>query len=167
MGVAPLWLAGWLLLAGSLWWLNWLVNNTWPASVQLTQAEFDDIKRAVVLGHLSAGGLMAQSNPEAILALLGGVLGAVTGLVTPLVYVINQRFRPKLSPPAGLSYRQVLRQALWIGVWAAACTYLQMQRALGLAVALLVAVILGLIEGMLLVRARTLTEQAHIQAGGV
>lgn len=171
LGVTPVWLAGWLVLATGLLWLNWLVNNTWPVSVHLSQAEFDDLKRAVVTGRLDAAGLLENSNPEAVLAFLGGVLAAMAGLVMPLVYFINRRFRPRSTlPPSQLvivPFKLVARQSLWFGVWASVCAYLQMQRALGLAVALLIAAILGLIEGMLLVRARAVAEQSVArQTGG-
>lgn len=171
LGVAPVWLVGWLVLAAGLVWLNWLVNNTWPVDVRLSQAEFDDLKRAVVSGHMDAGGLLENSNPEAVLAFLGGVLAAAAGLVMPLVYFINRRFRPRSAlsadQPIRAPFKLVVRQSFWFGVWASVCAYLQMQRALGLAVALLIAAILGLVEGMLLVRARAVAEQAVAhQAGG-
>ena len=75
---------------------------------------------------------------------------AVTGLVLPLAYYLNKRFGKGESS----HFLVVVRQAMWLGIWVAACIWLQMNRTLGLGVALLVAAVLFTVEVLLQVRTR-------------
>ncbi len=79
-----------------------------------------------------------------------GVL-AVVGTILPLVAFLNHRFpsTPVVSP------RIVVRQALWVGVYAAVLGWLQIGRVLTPALALLMAVGLLLIEWLLRLRERS------------
>ncbi len=163
LGAIPFWLLGAGSLALGLLLLNWLVNNTWPISIRLTDQAFDNLRREVVLEHISAADLIAVSNPEAIAAFLLGVFLVGWGFSLPFIYYVNRRFGTAGAP--AVSFWLVTRQSTWLGVWAATCVFLQMYRVLSLPVALLVAIILALVEGMLLVRSRTLTD--HSAAPGV
>lgn len=164
LGAVPFWLVGGGTLALGLLLLNWLVNHTWPVSIRLTDVAFDNLRREVVLGRVSAADLMAVSNPEAIAAFLLGVFLVAWGFILPFVYYVNRRFGT--AGDHTIPFRLVARQAAWWGLWAAACAFLQLHRVLSLPVAILVAIILALVEGMVLVRARTLTEQRAAPGAG-
>jgi hypothetical protein len=77
-------------------------------------------------------------------------LMAVTGTAVPFVRVLHRRFTPQGAPPAPGNV--ILRQALWVGVFAATCAWLQIGRVLSLPVALLLAVGLIAIEWFLRAR---------------
>ena len=103
--------------------------------------------------------VLAAADMEIILAFLGSVLITVTGLVLPLAYFVNKRFSKYLDHRSGKSmapqFHVTLRQAMWAGLWAAVCLWLQMNRAFGFAVAMLVAAVLILVEVLLQIRTRT------------
>ena len=77
-------------------------------------------------------------------------LTALTGTAVPFVRVLHRRFTPAGAPPAHGNI--ILRQALWVGLFGAACAWLQIGRVLSLPVALLLAVGLAAIEWFLLAR---------------
>lgn len=125
--------------------LNHIVNNWWPFDVSRL-----DLVRAAALDHADAALILEAANPEIMLAFLATILLTVTGLVLPLTAYLNKRFAPARPP----LYFTVVRQAMWIGLWASCCVWLQMNRTLGLAVASLVAAVLLMFEGLLQVRTR-------------
>ena len=77
-------------------------------------------------------------------------LMALTGSAVPFVRFLNRRFAPAL-PPASV----LLRQSLWVGLWGAACAWLQLGRVLSLPIALMLAAGLGAIEWFLRMRERS------------
>jgi hypothetical protein len=77
-------------------------------------------------------------------------LTALTGTAIPFVRYLNRRFSLALPPSSVL-----LRQALWVGLFGAACAWLQIGRVLSLPIALLVAAGLGAIEWFLRMRERS------------
>jgi hypothetical protein len=127
-----------------------VTNTYWPFDVQRL-----DLVRGVALDRADAAALLQAANMELILVFLTAVLVAITGLALPFAYFLNMRFgrrgRPRLTPPPFLL---TLRQSMWVGLWAAFCAWLQMNRTLGLAVAILVAVVLILFEMLLQLRQR-------------
>lgn len=149
MGVVPFLLLGIGLLLLGMLAINHVVNNFWPFDVGRL-----DLVRAAADGQADAPSMLEEVNVEIVLAFLASVMVAVTGLVLPLIYYLNRRFAPE---PAAPSFLVVLRQAMWIGAWLAFCTWLQMNRTLGLAVAALVAVVLVIFEVLLQVRTRAST----------
>lgn len=133
-----------LLLIGLLA-LNQITENMWPIDVERV-----DLIRLTALGQISATTLMGSANLEIIFAFLAALLVAVTGLVMPLAYIVNRRFGRSGSQ----RFVVVLRQAMWVGLWASFCIWLQMQRSLGLGVVLLSALVLVTVEVLLQVRAK-------------
>ena len=125
--------------------LNYIVNNWWPFDVSRL-----DLVRATALDRADAALILESVNPEIMLAFLATVLLTVTGLVLPLTSYLNKRFVPSRPP----TYFTVVRQAMWVGLWAAFCVWLQMNRTFGLAVASLVAAVLLMFEALLQVRTR-------------
>jgi hypothetical protein len=125
--------------------LNHIVNNWWPFDVSRL-----DLVREAALDQADAALILESANPEIMMAFLATVLLTVTGLVLPLTSYLNKRFVPARPP----TYFTVVRQAMWVGLWAACCVWLQMNRTLGLAVACLVASVLLLFEALLQVRTR-------------
>ncbi len=108
-----------------------------------------------VLLLIGGGGLVLLVNftlptlwPRWLLFFL--VVCAFTGLALPIAAFLNNRFPS--DPPAKIQV--ILRQALWLGVYAAIIVWLQFGRVLGLALALFVALILLVIEFVLRVRER-------------
>lgn len=76
---------------------------------------------------------------------------AITGTMLPMTAFLNRRF-PSMPPPApGV----ILRQALWVGVYAATMIWLRIPRVLTPAMALLLALGLVLIEWLLRLRERS------------
>ncbi|HRL14496.1 MAG TPA: hypothetical protein PKX07_21620 [Aggregatilineales bacterium] len=75
---------------------------------------------------------------------------AVTGTVLPFIRYLNVRFTPVRAdlPPAGV----IVRQSVWVGLYAVACAWLQIPRALSLPTALLLALVFVVIEVFLRVR---------------
>jgi hypothetical protein len=135
---------GGLLLLGLLA-LNHLANNFWPFDTLRL-----DLVRSVALGQAEATVLLRASNREIIFAFLAGVMVAVTGLALPLAYYLNRRF----GNAPDHHFLVVLRQGMWVGIWAAFIVWLQMNRAFNWGVVLLVAVVFALFEILLQVRTR-------------
>lgn len=133
--------------------LDHLTNNLW-----LFDLERLDLVRATSLDRADAASLLEAAYTEIIVVFLAAVLLTITGLVLPLAAYLNKRFNLTLdrSSDAGTPVRflVVLRQSMWVGFWVAFCIWLQMNRALGVAVALLVATVLVLFEILLQVRTR-------------
>lgn len=146
LGVIPSLLFGFSLFGLGLLALNFMVDSWWPFDVQRL-----DLIRDTALDRIDAPTLLAAANLEIVLAFLAAVLVAITGLVLPLVFFLNKRFGPPGTTPGFLL---TLRQAMWVGSWVAFCTWLQMNRSLGLAVATLVAIVLILFEFLLQIRTR-------------
>jgi hypothetical protein len=152
LGVSPFLALGGGLFALGLLALGHIVNNWWPFDVSRL-----DLVRATALDRADSASLMQAANAEIILAFLALILVVVTGLTLPLAYILNRRFlRGSHRPgrPDAPPFMSTLRQAMWVGLWAAFCVWLQMNRSLGLAVAALAAVVLMLFEALLHVRTR-------------
>lgn len=140
------------LCAIGLLTLQYIVDDWWPIDVARL-----DLIRDTVLDRIDASTLLGAANGEVIVAFLAAVMVTLTGLVLPLAYFLNKRFgRATTFPPLLVA----LRQAMWVGLWGAFCTWLQMNRALGLAIALLVAFVFVLFE--LLVQIRTQVARAAV-----
>lgn len=122
-----------------------IVNNFWP----IDTAQLDLI-RQVADDRAEATDLLRSANVEVVFAFLAAVMLTITGLVLPLAYFLNKRFGRSKST----GFFVVFRQAVWVGLWVATCTWLQMNRSLGLGVAVLVAGVLITIEILLQVRTR-------------
>ena len=70
---------------------------------------------------------------------------AVTGTVLPFIWLLHRRFLANSpAPPSTL-----LRQGLWIGLYAALCAWLQINRSLSLSLAIILAAGVGLLEWLL------------------
>lgn len=69
---------------------------------------------------------------------------AVTGTVLPFVRYLNVRFTPVQYdlPPGGV----IVRQAIWVGLFAVTCAWLQIPRVLTLPIAFFVALVFIIIE---------------------
>lgn len=151
LGVFPFLLLGIGLFILGLYTLNSIINNWWPFDVARI-----DLVRAVATGQVEAATLLEVARADILLAFLGTVLIAITGLALPLTYVLNKRFTHLLGeqtngrPPFLVTFRQ----AMGVGIWASFSVWLQMNRALNLAIALLVGVVLLLFEFLLQIRAR-------------
>lgn len=149
LGVMPALLLGLALAAIGLLTLQQIANNWWPMDVARL-----DLIRDTALDRIDAPTLLEAANPELIIAFLGAVLVTLTGLFLPLAYFLNKRFgRATTFPPLIV----ILRQAMWVGLWGAFCTWLQMNRAFGVAIALLVAFVFLMVE--ILVQIRTQVAQ--------
>ncbi|MBK8432637.1 MAG: hypothetical protein IPL28_15680 [Chloroflexi bacterium] len=153
LGALPALTIGLGLLVLGLLTLRHLVNNLWV--VDVNQIE---LVRAVAQDTADVPTLLSAAYPEVVLAFLAAVALSGIGLAMPLVYYLNKRFWPQQ-----LGAMLVLRQAMWVGLWSAACTWLQMNRALNLAVALLVAIIFVLIEGLIVVRQKASSQPSASQ----
>lgn len=152
-GVLPYLLLGAGLFVIGLLALSHIVDNWWPFSVARL-----DLIRATALDRVDSASLLEAANSEILVAFLAAVMLAVTGLAIPLVYVLNVRFGQRGNQPLGLlgppRFLVILRQGMAVGLWVAFCVWLQMNRAMGLAVALLVGAVLILFEGLLQLRTR-------------
>ena len=161
LGVVPvLILSIGLFLLGALA-IDRVVNTLWLFDVTRI-----DLARAVVQQRADAPTLLAAANGEILVAFLASVIVAFTGLAMVPMYYVNKRFNPpgfRDQPPVFLS---VLRQSLFVGLWAAFCVWLQMNRTFGLAVAVLAAAVLVLFEMVLQIRNRAsaVTEQSAPQS---
>ena len=76
---------------------------------------------------------------------------AVTGTALPFVWLLHRRFSSRRAPPAVL-----LRQGIWVGLYASLCAWLQVNRSLNLSLALLIAAGLIVFEWLVRVRERAL-----------
>lgn len=149
LGVLPSAALGVGLLFIGLTTLNHIVNNWWPIDVARV-----DLIRDTVLDRADPAALLEAANSEVIIAFLGAVLVSITGLTLPLAHFLNKRFgRQTTFPP----FLVTLRQAMWIGLWAAFCVWLQMNRTFGLAIAALVAIVFLLFEILLQIRTQAAT----------
>lgn len=145
LGFLPLFITGVALFLIGILTINHIVNNFWPIDVGRL-----DLIRDTAFGEAEATSLLRAANIEVIFALLAGIWIAVTGLVLPLASFLNMRFGPESS----FRWFVALRQAMWVGIWVAFCTWLQMNRSLGIGVALLVAAVLVMFEVLLQIRSR-------------
>lgn len=164
LGVLPYLILAAGLMAGSVWWLNRLINSVWPIDPDLPPAQFADLQRAVVLQRGQATLIMQAGNGEAIVAFLIGVIFLGMGAVLPLLYFVNRRLGRRRGadgvPGRALPVRPaiLLRQGFLFGGWVAFCIWLQMNRSLGIIIAGLVALVFLLLEGLLQVAARQKAE---------
>lgn len=69
---------------------------------------------------------------------------AATGTSVPFVWFLRRRFGGEAAPPGVL-----LREALWAGLYASGCAWLQINRSLSLTVALFLALGLVVMEAFL------------------
>ncbi len=72
------------------------------------------------------------------------LLIAVTGTVIPFVRYLNVRFTPidVDLPPGGV----IVRQSIWVGLFAVLCTWLQLPRVLNLPIAFFLGLVFAVIE---------------------
>jgi hypothetical protein len=75
---------------------------------------------------------------------------ALTGTALPITYFLNRRFPS--DPPADPII--IIRQAIWVGVYGSALTWLQLGRMVSTTVAVVLALVFILIEGVLRIRER-------------
>ena len=75
---------------------------------------------------------------------------AATGTALPFVWLLHRRFASDRAPAPVL-----LRQGLWVGLYTSLCTWLQINRSLGLSLALLIAAGLAAFEWFLRLRERS------------
>lgn len=161
LGVVPvMMLSAGLFLLGVLA-VDRIVNTMWLFDVTRI-----DLARAVVQQRADAPTLLAAANGEILVAFLASVVVTFTGLGMVPIYYLNKRLNPpdlRDQPPVFLS---VVRQSLFVGLWAAFCVWLQMNRTFGVAVALLAAAVLVLFEMVLQIRNRAaaVTEQSAPQS---
>ena len=80
-------------------------------------------------------------------------LTALTGTAVPFVRLLHRRFAASGAPPTPGGV--ILRQALWVWIFGAACAWLQIGRVLSLPIALLLAIGLAAIEWFLRARDRS------------
>jgi hypothetical protein len=146
--IVPYLLIGMALFLLGLLTIRHIMDNFWPIDVMRL-----DLIRFVGQDQAGATQLLQAANSEIIIAFLAAVLVAVTGLALPLAYYLNKRFGRSDSR----SFLVVLRQAMWVGIWVAFCTWLQMNRSFSFGVALLVAGVLVTIEVLLQIRTRAAT----------
>lgn len=119
---------------------------TTPATSSLPADHIGLLVAAFAMMFLGWGGLIAlilNSLPR-----IGGelwlffvlLLIAVSGTAMPIVRYLNVRFTPLEQdvPPAGV----IVRQSVWVGLFAVTCAWLQIPRLLSLPLAGLIAAIL-------------------------
>ncbi len=150
LGVMPALILGLALCAIGLLTIQQIVDNWWPVDVARI-----DLIRDTALDRIDAPTLLDAANTEVIVAFLGAVLVTLTGIFLPLAHFLNKRFGRETTFPPLLV---ILRQAMWVGLWGAFCTWLQMNRAFGIAIAILVASVFLLFE--ILVQIRTQVARA-------
>lgn len=152
-----------LLAVGSLA-LNHIVDRWWPFDVARL-----DLVRATALDRADAALLLEAADFNIMLAFFASIVTAVTGLAMPLAHVLGRRFGQFMDPVSGKRRYPplyvTLRQAMGIGAWVAFCTWLQMNRAFGLAIAVLVLAVIVLFEMLLQVRARAGGEEIEVGEG--
>lgn len=75
---------------------------------------------------------------------------AITGTAIPFVRYLNIRFTPRSIelPPGGI----IVRQSVWVGLFAVACAWLRIGRALSLLIIILLALVFIVIEVFLRTR---------------
>ncbi len=147
LGVMPSLFLGVCLFILGLLALDRIVNEMWPFNVARL-----DLVRAVAQDQIEATSILEAANNDVIFAFLAAVLVITAGLALPIAFVLNKRFGlPQGSAP---QFLVTFRQAMWVGLWASFSVWLQMNRALSMAIALLVAIVLTLFEFLLQVRSR-------------
>ena len=129
--------------------LEHLTTNIWLFDPQ----QRPDLARDLALGRATSTALLEAANQELIFTFLAIILGIVAGISLPLVYYLNKRFTLSNG-----HYLIILRQAMWVGVWASFCTWLQMHRALTWSLSFLILAMLLLFELLLQIRGRALFE---------
>lgn len=137
--------------------LNSIVNRWWPFDVSRV-----DLLRGTATGQIEAISILEAANFEIILAFLATVLLSVTGIMLPLTYFLNKRFRwlsIGATEEERIGFFVTLRQAIGLGLWGTFCVWLQMNRALNVAIVLLVGVVILLFELLLQIRARVTSIQ--------
>jgi len=150
LGVIPYVILGVIFAGIGLMASNHIVTNWYPFDVARL-----DLMRDTALDRVDAAALLEAANIEIVLAFLACVLVTITGITLPLAYVLNKRIGQITNASFGQiqpHFLVTLRQAMWVGLWAAFCLWLQMNRSLGFAVAALVAIVLLLLEILLQVR---------------
>jgi hypothetical protein len=125
--------------------LTHILNSFWPINVDRL-----DIVRAVALDQAEPSQLMRSANLEIVFSFLAAILVSVVGLMLPVAHYLNK----KLSQGENSNYLVVLRQAMWVAIWAAFCTWLQLNRSFSWGVAILVAAVFFVLEIMLQVRTK-------------
>ncbi|MCA9926310.1 MAG: hypothetical protein KC419_12750 [Anaerolineales bacterium] len=153
LGIFPSLVIGIALFAVGLVTTNSIVNNWWPLDVERI-----DLVRATALDQVDAASILEAPNIEIILVLLATVAVTVAGAALPIAYLLNKRLslyaNRQLDQTKAPRFLVTLRQSVAVGLWAAVCLWLQMNRALGIAVALLIAAVLILFELLLQLRTR-------------
>jgi hypothetical protein len=153
LGVLPSLMFGLALFGIGIYTLNYVVNSWWPFDVARL-----DLVRATALDRVDATSIIEAANIEIILAFLGTIFITITGLSLPLAFVLNKRFSTfanvRLEQSESPRFFVTLRQSMAFGLWITFCVWLQMNRALGIAVALLVLAVLILFEILLQLRSR-------------
>ncbi|MCP5101705.1 MAG: hypothetical protein GY943_39690 [Chloroflexi bacterium] len=153
LGVLPSLLFGAAIFVVGAYTLNYVVNSWWPFDVTRL-----DLVRSTALDQVDAASILEAANLEIVLAFLGSIFITITGLSVPLAYVLNQRFsnyaNKQLEQAEPPRFLVTLRQSMAFGLWVTFCVWLQMNRALGIAVALLLLGVLILFELLLQLRTR-------------
>jgi hypothetical protein len=70
---------------------------------------------------------------------------AVTGTALPFAWLLRRRFAPQAPVPAGV----LLRQGIWVGLYAGLLVWLQVNRSLDLSLAILLGLALIIFEWLL------------------
>ncbi len=135
--VVPFIVVGIGLLILGLLSLNHIINTFWPLDVERL-----DLVRDTALGRADPTQLVTSADPVIILASLAAAMVTVTGLFLPLAYFLNALIGKGRSS----GFLVVLRQAMWVGIWAAFCIWLQMHRSFGIGIAVLVAAVFIVVE---------------------
>jgi len=153
LGIFPSLIIGTALFSIGLYTINTVVNNWWPIDVDRI-----DLVRAAALDQIDAASILDAANMEIILVLLATVVVTTAGLALPIAFLLNKRLsiyaNRQLEQMETPRFLVTLRQAVAVGLWAAICLWLQMNRAFGIAVALLIAGVLILFELLLQLRTR-------------
>ena len=136
---------GAMLCAVGVLAINHILSSFWPIEVDRL-----DLVRDVAMDQAESSQLMYSANLEIILSFLAAILIFVAGLMLPVAHFLNKRF----SQAERSNYLVVIRQAMWVAIWAAFCTWLQLNRAFGWGVAILVAAVFLVLEIMLQVRTK-------------
>jgi len=76
---------------------------------------------------------------------------AITGTSLPFLWILHRRFDPRRAPAAVL-----LRQGVWVGLFASVCVWLQINRNLSLTLAVLIGGGLAAFEWLIRLRERSL-----------
>lgn len=134
------------LAAAGLMAINYIVNSYWPIQAQQRL----DLVREAANDTASAARLLEAAQIDILFVFFLLIAVTVAGIFLPLVYYLNKRFRHGRLEATPV----IFRQAFWVGLFAAFCLWLQMNRTFGLAVAFLVIGVLVLFEVLLQVRSR-------------